>query len=960
MYRQVASDRAKKHVRVGEELAMERREMYANGRIPRIIFYIAMIAILVVFIAAEIVYPSERAETSQEKNLKYHGTFMWEKEDGTQEKIAVPGKYEVPAGETMTIVTTFPNNYKDTSIAIRSSLQSVRFYVDGKLRTEYDTANTRPFGKDSASRYVFCPTYTRDAGRELKIELTSNTANYSGVVNPVYSGDQADIWAFIFRSNGMESLIALFILFTGIITILFSFALRITYRTKFDIEYLGWCMLMGATWMIGESKLRQLWISNVSILAALCFIIVMICPLGILLYVDTMQKSRYHRIYRWIELAACINFVVSVTLQLTGKADFIETLPVSHVVLSVTFVAIFATFIRDMLHGGLRDYHLALVGLVIALVSALIEMVSVYFVVTISGLFIGIGLVILLSLNIIRTVRSVRNLERLRQKKELESRRRQTERISLQTIKTLSVTVETKNVYTKGHSQRVADYSALIAGALGWDDKRINNLRNAAYMHDVGMIGIPDSIVNKPTRLTEEEYAIIQRHTLIGADILKDITLIEHVAEVAHYHHERYDGTGYPEGIAGEEIPIEARIVAVADSYDAMNSKRIYRNALEKEKIIEELESCSGTQFDPVIAQLFVRLIREGKVDTALLPAEPIGESKIDHYESETTKFISDIMSTMQSQEDSDSYDFLTGLSVRSKGEILIAQMMQEHDGGLVFVDMDNLKKLNDVYGHKAGDRALKLLGNILKDAGDNSIACRLGGDEFLLFLPDYSKDEIHACVKHIFFEFAKAKEDDVELRCADLSAGMSLSTNGATFEKCYREADKALYFVKQNGKGNYMFYHEMQLDHGMSGTGKDLELVAKALRQSGSYSGALDLDYRAFAKVYEYVNSLGERYRHKCYLVMVTMETFPDRMMYIEHIEEALGCMENAIREKIRKVDVCTRFSSMQYLIILFEAQEDQIANVMDRTFAQYNELYGKDDFIPRYEYIPMVETED
>lgn len=939
---------------------MERREMYANGRIPRIIFYIAMIAILVVFIAAEIVYPSERAETSQEKNLIYHGTFVWEKEDGTQEKIAVPGKYEVPAGETMTIVTMFPNNYKDTSIAIRSSLQSVRFYVDGKLRTEYDTANTRPFGKDSASRYVFCPTYTRDAGRELKIELTSNTANYSGVVNPVYSGDKADIWAFVFRSNGMESLIALFILFTGIITILFSFALRITYRTKFDIEYLGWCMLMGATWMIGESKLRQLWIPNVSILAALCFIIVMICPLGILLYVDTVQKSRYHRIYRWIELAACINFVVSVTLQLTGKADFIETLPASHVVLSVTFVAIFVTFIRDMLHGGSRGYHLALVGMVIALVSALIEMVSVYFVVTISGLFIGTGLVILLFLNLIRTVRSVRNLERLRQKKELESRRRQTERISLQTIKTISVTVETKNVYTNGHSQRVADYSALIAGALGWDDKRINNLRNAAYMHDVGMIGIPDSIVNKPTRLTEEEYAIIQRHTLIGADILKDITLIEHVAEVAHYHHERYDGTGYPEGIAGEEIPIEARIVAVADSYDAMNSKRIYRNALEKEKIIEELESCSGTQFDPVIAELFVRLIREGKVDTALLPAEPIGESKMDHYESETTKFISDIMSTMQSQEDSDSYDFLTGLPVRSKGEILIAQMMQEHDGGLVFVDMDNLKKLNDVYGHKAGDRALKLLGNILKDAGDNSIACRLGGDEFLLFLPDYSKDEIHACVKHIFFEFAKAKEDDVELRCADLSAGMSLSTNGATFEKCYREADKALYFVKQNGKGNYMFYHDMPLDRGMSGTGKDLELVAKALQQSGSYTGALDLDYRAFAKVYEYVNSLGERYRHKCYLVMVTMETFPDRMIYIEHIEEALGCMENAIREKIRKVDVCTRFSSMQYLIILFEAQEDRIANVMDRTFAQYNELYGKDDFIPRYEYIPMVKTED
>ena len=934
---------------------MKREETYAKGSIQRIVFYIVMAAILIVFVAAEIVYPGEYGGASQEKNLIYHGVFVWEKTDGTREKIKVPGQYEVPAGETMTIVTTFPDNYKATSIAIRSSLQSVRFYVDGKLRTEYDTAGTRPFGKDSASRYVFCPTYTRDAGRELKIELTSNTTNYSGVVNPVYSGDKADIWAFIFNDNKMESLIALFILFAGIITILFSFALRITYRTKFDIEYLGWCMLMGAAWMMGESKLRQIWISNVSILAALCFIIVMICPVGVLLYVDTIQKNRYHKIYRWIELAACINFVVSIGLQLTGRADFIETLPASHVILSVTFVAILITFIKDIFHGKSREYHLVLIGIVIGLLSALIEMASVYFVVTISGIFIGIGLVILLFLNLIRTVRSVRNLEHIRQKKELESRRRQTERISLQTIKTLSVTVETKNVYTNGHSQRVADYSALIAGALGWDDKRINNLRNAAYMHDVGMIGIPDSIVNKPTRLTEDEYAIIQRHTLIGADILKDITLIEHVAEVAHYHHERYDGTGYPEGLSGEEIPVEARIVAVADSYDAMNSKRIYRNALEKDQIIEEFERGSGTQFDPVIAQLFVRLIREGKVDTALLPAESIGESRMDNYESETTKFISDIMSTMQSQEDSDNYDFLTGLPVSSKGEILIAQMMQEHDGGLVFVDMDNLKKVNDVYGHKAGDRALKLLGNILKDAGDNSIACRLGGDEFLLFLPDYSKDEIHACVKHIFFEFAKAKEDDVELRCADLSAGMSLSTNGATFEKCYREADKALYFVKQNGKGNYMFYHEMQLDRGMSGTGKDLELVAKALRQSGSYSGALDLDYRAFAKVYEYVNSLGERYRHKCFLIMVTMETLTDRMMYIEHIEEALGCMEQAVRGKIRKVDVCTRFSSMQYLIILFEAQENQIENVMNRIFTQYNELYGKDDFIPRYDYIPM-----
>lgn len=936
---------------------MKRKEMYAASRVSRLLFYIVMAVIMVAFIAAEIVYPSERIENSQEKNLIYNGTFTWEKADGSHEIIEVPGQYDVPAGEAMVIATTLPKDYAGAAVAIRSSLQSVRFYVDGELRQEYDTSDSRPFGKDSASRYVFCTTSVSDAGKVLRIELTSYTDKYSGVVNPVYTGDKSDIWAYILNDNGMESVIALFILFAGIITILFSFALYVTYKIRFDIEYLGWCMLMGAVWMIGESKLRQLWIPNASVLAALCFVIVMICPVPILLYVDNVQKGRYHRIYRWIELAAGLNLVISLILQLQGVVDFIELMPVYHVMLLIVFVVVLITFIRDIRLGASRDYHLAVAGILIAMLAAAVEAISVYFVVTLSGLFIGTGLVVLLLLNIIRTVRNVRKMEQMRQRKALEERRRQTERISLQTIKTLSATVETKNIYSKGHSQRVADYSALIAGALGWEEERIRNLRNAAYMHDVGMIGIPDSIVNKPTKLTEEEYAVIQRHALIGADILKNITLIEHVADVAHYHHERYDGTGYPEGLMGEAIPIEARIVSVADSYDAMNSKRIYREALAKEEIICELERCSGTQFDPVIAETFVRLIREGKVEAALLPNETKPDVNEDHYETETTRFISDVMNTMQSQENSDNYDSLTGLPVRSRGEILIAQMMQEHDGGLVFIDMDNLKKLNDVYGHKAGDRALKLLGNLLSHAQEGAIACRLGGDEFLLFLPDCSAEEVKACVKQIFIGFAKAKEEDVEIRCADLSAGISMSAQGAAFERCYTEADKALYFVKQNGKGNFMFYQDMQTDRGVSGTGRDLELVARALQQSGSYTGALDLDYRVFAKIYEYVNNIGECYRHKCYLVMVTMETLPDCMLYIENIEEALGCMEQAIHEKIRKVDVCTRFSSMQYLIILFEPKESQIAKVMERTFAQYNELYGKGDFIPRYEYIPMME---
>ena len=122
---------------------------------------------------------------------------------------------------------------------------------------------------------------------------------------------------------------------------------------------------------------------------------------------------------------------------------------------------------------------------------------------------------------------------------------------------------------------------------------------SCAYLHDIGKIGIPDQILNKPGKLTQEEFNLIKQHTIIGQDIVKDITIIPHLDEVTRSHHEHYDGSGYPDGLKGNEIPIQARIIAIVDSYDAMNSRRIYRNALSFEQIKEQIKKKSGTQFDP-------------------------------------------------------------------------------------------------------------------------------------------------------------------------------------------------------------------------------------------------------------------------------------------------------------------------------------------------------------------------
>ena len=934
------------------------KENYMINRKKRILFYLLMVIILCWFVALQFFGTNERGIEVVEENVFYHGTFIWEKPDGSSETIEVPGRYELPAKETMVLVTQLPDDYDEKTLAIRSSLQEVRFYIDGVLRSEYDTSDTRLAGKNSASRYVFCPTTEADAGKEVRIELKTNTAKYSGVVNAVYCGDKAEIWEYIFAEHGLETIIAFFILFAGSVTVIFSIALGVVYRTKFDMEYLGWCMIMAAAWMLGESKLRQILVPNATALATLCFVMIMLAPLPIIYYMDSIQSGRHRKLFWIAEAAAVINFAVCTILHLSGAVDYIETLPVAHVILAVTLLLILATVFYDMYHGYITQNRFMVVGLITAIISVVVESISTYFVISISGIFIGIGMIVLLFVSLVRTIRNVQKMESRRQKQEMKKRRKQMEIMSLQMMQTLSTTIEAKDEYTRGHSHRVAEYAVLIAKELGWSQKDISNLRNAAHLHDIGKIGIPDTILNKPTKLTEEEYAVIKEHTVIGAEILKNIRLIDHVTEVARSHHERYDGTGYPDGLKGEKIPIHARIIAVADSYDAMQSRRIYRNPLGTEVIYNEILNNRGTQFDPEIADVFLKLLDENRLEINEDYNEIVDKYALPAVESEIEKFISSVMTTMRTQEDSEGFDFLTGLPMRNRGEKLAAEFMQQDNGYLVFLDMDNLKKINDIYGHKAGDRALKLLGSLLLEYAQHSVVCRLGGDEFLMFVPNVSKEDISEIVSGILQKFEERKAEDVEIRHASVSAGICETAKGASFEECYTKADKALYYVKQNGKGDFFFYQQMEqeqkTDHG---TGKDLVMIAKTLRESGNYSGALDLDYREFAKIYEYMNHLGERYKYRCYLVMVTMDTTQDYVMYIENIERALESMEQAIRQKIRKVDVCTRYSSMQYLIILFEADETKIPKVMDRIFMQYYKQYDKSNFIPKYEYIPIMD---
>ncbi len=183
--------------------------------------------------------------------------------------------------------------------------------------------------------------------------------------------------------------------------------------------------------------------------------------------------------------------------------------------------------------------------------------------------------------------------------------------VLLESLRAIILSLEEKDSYTHGHSIRVAEYSVIMAHELKLSDLEIREIELCALFHDIGKIGIPDSVLSKPARLTHAEFEIMKSHPVRSARILEKVSMLRNLIPGIKHHHERFDGLGYPDGIRGEEIPLYARIILIADTYDAMTSTRPYRLALDKEVAFAELRSCSGTQFDPILVNAFLSAMRK-------------------------------------------------------------------------------------------------------------------------------------------------------------------------------------------------------------------------------------------------------------------------------------------------------------------------------------------------------------
>ena len=207
-------------------------------------------------------------------------------------------------------------------------------------------------------------------------------------------------------------------------------------------------------------------------------------------------------------------------------------------------------------------------------------------------------------------IKSIKQMQTIKQiNEQLKESQENLEKAYLESIEMLRYTVEAKDTYTRGHSDRVSEYSVLLGKYLGLSESELHTLKIGGLFHDIGKIGIPDSILQKEEKLTDNEYSQIKNHPSIGKHILSNASIFKDIIPIVYHHHEKYDGRGYPSGLAGEAIPLLARIATIADSFDAMTSKRSYRDSLPLDVVKQEIQKNAGTQFDPKLVPVFLDIL---------------------------------------------------------------------------------------------------------------------------------------------------------------------------------------------------------------------------------------------------------------------------------------------------------------------------------------------------------------
>ncbi len=523
----------------------------------------------------------------------------------------LPESSKVTEGQQIAIERNLPDTISDgMRMGLRSSREEMKIYVDGQERGSYSVDDFATKRKSVVSAYVLVDLNAADAGKPIRVEI-SCSSNPTVRLNRITYAYGNNVWFPYVQDNINLVIVAVLMVFLGVFAIgLYVFIRKKVSEAK-SVFYLALTIIIAGMWMLAESEIRQLIFNSPSLSNVFSFMLIEIIAAFGAMYCNEVQKRHYTRIYTILECVILIQVLTNIVLNVTGIVDFYDSLILSHSWSALTIVTVAGTLIADTVTKRSKAYKFTAIGLATLVFCSMLEIINFYlYNVVVMGFLLGIGLLVLLGFTIVQAVFDIL--------RSAEKRRVEAEKSNRITFQTIASTIDAKDKYTGGHSDRVGHYAKLlsmeVAEDYGLTKQDIAAVSYIGRMHDIGKIGVPDSVLNKNGRLTDDEFELMKKHTIIGYDILKNIDYIPNLRAGVRSHHERWDGNGYPDGLKGEQIPLVARILCIADSYDAMTTDRVYRKKLDKATVLSELQKNGGKQFDPELSKVFIGMIDRGVV----------------------------------------------------------------------------------------------------------------------------------------------------------------------------------------------------------------------------------------------------------------------------------------------------------------------------------------------------------
>jgi len=568
-----------------------------------------LITIALVFVAVFDKNNSGEAPIGSFDYYDYDDGWILEQNGSTRE-ITLPDQIDVDEGEKVSLTNTLPDNLSNQmSFMIRASMQDMYIYVDDELREEYSSKSINDLSYYIPSAYVVTKLDAEDSGKTIRIDIRFKSL---GIINAATIGYGNDVWYPILADSLLVNMAAIIVLVLGIILTVAVAIMNNSLGGYHASRYLGLLMIDIALWVISESTIRQFVFSRPSLTEIFAFLTVELMGALACMYFDAVQHDKYHKIYRVVEIIVLSQLLINLVLHITRICDMYKTLIISHFWTAVGIVVVICTIVKDFIDKDIKKYRLTAMGMACFILMSIIELAGFYITrFRVLGTFVCVGLVLLMTFTIVQALYDAKEASAEREKKQLD--------MLNNTIETIAGSIDAKDEYTGGHSERVGLYAERLAREIaadyGFSEEDILRIRYIGLVHDIGKIGVADSVLNKAGRLTDEEFSLMKKHTEIGYEIMGATgESMEGLLDGIRYHHERFDGKGYPQGLSYTDIPLIARILALADSYDAMTSNRVYRKRLTDEEVRNELIRCSGTQFDPALTDAFVKLIDQGEL----------------------------------------------------------------------------------------------------------------------------------------------------------------------------------------------------------------------------------------------------------------------------------------------------------------------------------------------------------